>query len=110
MGFNPMAFAWENVARREMKITVYSLPDCVQCNQTKKVFDRENVTYNSIDLATDDEAMAKVREMGYASAPVIVAGDKHWSGFRIEKIKSVIKEIEAEIRLVMEAPPTFLLG
>ena len=60
------------------------------------MFDRDKVNYNAIDLSTDEEAMDKIKEMGYTAAPVVIAGDHHWSGFRIEKIKGVIAEVDAE--------------
>ena len=47
-----------------MKITIYSLPDCVQCRQTKVMLDREKINYNAIDLSNDEEAMDKVKELG----------------------------------------------
>jgi glutaredoxin-like protein NrdH len=39
-----------------------------------------------VDLATDEQAMAHVKELGYQSVPVVVDGDRHWSGFRPDKI------------------------
>lgn len=79
-----------------MKVTVYTTPDCVQCNSTKRYFDRHNVAYDTVDLSQDEEALAMVRELGYTAAPVVIAGDKHWSGFRIDKIKNLVAESDLE--------------
>ena len=76
-----------------MKITVYTTANCVQCNSTKRYLDKNNIEYETVDLNENPEAMAMVKEMGYSAAPVVIAGDKHWSGFRIEKIKNLIAEI-----------------
>ena len=53
-----------------MAITVYSKPNCVQCG----------ATYRALD---------------YAQAPVVVAGEDHWSGFRPDKIKALAVAVEA---------------
>lgn len=79
-----------------MKITVYTTPNCVQCNSTKRYFDRHDIPYETVDLSQDEEALKMVRELGHTIAPVVIAGDKHWSGFRIERIKNVIAEIHTE--------------
>jgi glutaredoxin-like protein NrdH len=78
-----------------MKITIYSLPDCVQCDQTKKLFDRNKVAYNVVDVSTDADSLKMIQDLGYSSAPVVIADEKHWSGFRIEKIKDIVAELKA---------------
>ena len=35
---------------------------------------------------TGTEAMARVTELGYRQAPVVIAGEDHWSGFRPDMI------------------------
>jgi len=65
------------------------MPDCPQCNATKKYLDRDNVEYSTVDISTDEEAYALVSSLGYKAAPVVVAGDAHWSGFRPDKIASL---------------------
>ena len=79
-----------------MKITVYTTPNCVQCNSTKRYLDRHNIPYESVDLRQDEQALAMVRELGYTVAPVVIAGDKHWSGFRLDQIKNIIAEVNLE--------------
>jgi glutaredoxin-like protein NrdH len=71
-------------------ITVYSKPACPQCNMTKKVLDKAGLEYSVVDLTQDAEATALVTELGYSSAPVVVAGDQHWSGFRPSMIETLV--------------------
>jgi len=63
-------------------ITVYTTPNCTQCSMTKKHLDSNNIAYTVIDVSTDIASLEYVRSLGYTAAPVVVAGDKHWSGFR----------------------------
>mgnify|MGYP001293846043 CR=1 FL=1 len=75
-------------------IIVYSKPACVQCTATTRELDRKGIAYKYIDLTKDDEAMSTVRDMGYMQAPVVVAGSEHWSGFRPDKIGSLLAQEE----------------
>ncbi|EKT59461.1 glutaredoxin-like protein NrdH [Providencia sneebia] len=63
-------------------ITIYSKPDCVQCNATYQALDRKSIPYQVIDLTQDQEALLFVRQLGYQQVPVVVADQEHWSGFR----------------------------
>jgi glutaredoxin-like protein NrdH len=69
--------------------TVYTKPSCVQCEQTKKLLDKNGVEYTIIDISKDQEAFDKVVAMGFASAPVVISGDQSWAGFQPDKINSI---------------------
>lgn len=77
-------------------VTIYTTPNCVACRQTKKVFDRLGVVYDSIDLSLHPEQAELFREAGLLQAPIVVAGERRWSGFRLEKIQSLAKAIAGE--------------
>jgi glutaredoxin-like protein NrdH len=74
---------------RIMSIIIYSKPDCVQCNATYRALDRQGIAYQVIDLTTDDTALNHVKSLGYQQVPVIVAGDRHWSGFRPDLLSTL---------------------
>ena len=78
-----------------MTITVYSKPNCVQCTATYRALDKSGIAYSTVDLTVDAEALDQVRALGYAQAPVVVAGENHWSGFRPDKIKTLAAVAEA---------------
>jgi len=69
-----------------MTITVYSKPACVQCTATTRALDARGIDYSVVDLTEDAEAMARVQALGYRQAPVVVAGEAHWAGFRPDMI------------------------
>lgn len=69
-----------------MSITVYSKPACVQCTATTRALDARGLAYDVIDLTEDAAAMARVVALGYRQAPVVVAGEAHWAGFRPDMI------------------------
>ena len=72
-----------------MTITVYSKPACVQCTATTRALEARGLAYQLIDLTEDDDAMELVSSMGYRQAPVVVAGEAHWAGFRPDMIGSL---------------------
>lgn len=72
-----------------MTITVYSKPACVQCTATTRALEARGLAYQLIDLTEDDAAMEMVTSLGYRQAPVVVAGEAHWAGFRSDMIGSL---------------------
>ena len=75
-------------------ITVYTKPNCVQCTATFKALDKAGIAYAKVDISVDAQARDYVMALGYLQAPVVMAGDDHWSGFRPDRIKAVCDEAE----------------
>jgi glutaredoxin-like protein NrdH len=74
-------------------VTVYTKPACVQCTATKKALDKAGILgYRLVDITEDPDARDFVMSLGYTSAPVVVAGSEHWSGFRPDRIKAVVSQ------------------
>ena len=74
-----------------MTITVYTKPACVQCNATYKALEKQGIAYEKVDISLDTEARDYVMALGYLQAPVVVAGNEHWSGFRPDRIKALCR-------------------
>ena len=72
-----------------MNITVYTKPACVQCTATYRALDKAGIEYDVVDISENPEARDYVMALGYLQAPVVVAGDETWSGFRPERIKAL---------------------
>ena len=58
-----------------MVVTVYTKPQCVQCNMTYRALDAKGINYHKVDITEDDRALAKVKSLGYMQAPVVIAGE-----------------------------------
>lgn len=71
-------------------IIVYTLPACVQCDTTKRYLTRAEIPFTIIDLSADPAALEYVQTLGYTSAPVVIAGNQHWSGFRADKLAHLV--------------------
>ncbi|SKO15301.1 redoxin NrdH [Mycobacteroides abscessus] len=73
-------------------VTVYTKPACVQCNATYKALEKQGIAYEVIDITEKPEARDYVIALGYQQAPVVVAGEHHWSGFRPDHIKALVAQ------------------
>ena len=62
---------------------------CVQCTATYRALDRIGVSYEIVDISEDADALDHVRGLGYMQVPVVVAGERHWAGFRPDMIGSI---------------------
>ncbi|MBG6085851.1 glutaredoxin-like protein NrdH [Zhihengliuella flava] len=60
---------------------------------TKSWLDKNNVTYKTVDLSEDPQALAAVKGLGYMGAPVVIVSrgdtrdESHWYGFRVDLLK-----------------------
>jgi glutaredoxin-like protein NrdH len=77
---------------KTVEITVYTKPGCVQCDATCKALDKKRATYQKVDITRNPGARECVIELGYLQAPVVVAGDQHWSGFSPDGIEQLAKQ------------------
>lgn len=73
-------------------VTLYTKPNCPQCVQTQRRLDDAGVNYVTHDVTADQAAHDFVTGLGYLQAPVVHAGeDNHWSGFRPDRIKALVR-------------------
>lgn len=70
--------------------TVYTKPQCVQCDMTKRLMDKIGVAYQTVDIIENPDEMQKLIDMGYRAAPVVMTADgESWAGFQPEKINQL---------------------
>jgi glutaredoxin-like protein NrdH len=70
--------------------TVYTKPDCPNCDRTKEYFDSKGISYTAVDITKVPAALAYItEELGYSQAPVVVNNtddQDHWAGLRRDKL------------------------
>ena len=76
-------------------MTVYTNPGCVQCDATRKYLTDRNTRFETVDLSTDELALAAVKDLGYLQAPVVFVrypngSETHWSGFQPSRLDGFI--------------------
>ena len=71
------------------EITVYSKPDCIKCEMTKRYLTDKGVQFTEVDVLEDTEALQMLRDEGYTELPVVdVNGEVH-TGFRPDVLSKV---------------------
>lgn len=71
-------------------ITVYTKSSCQACKLTYHLLEKTGIDYDVVDISQDPAALEYVQSLGYKSAPVVVAGEAHWDGFRPDRIKALV--------------------
>ncbi|MCW6663927.1 glutaredoxin-like protein NrdH [Aerococcaceae bacterium NML190073] len=73
------------------EIKVYSKPNCMQCDFTKKWLQDNGVMYEELDVEKQPTALEEVIALGYKSLPVVyVDSDNHWFGFRPHRLEGLL--------------------
>jgi glutaredoxin-like protein NrdH len=55
--------------------------------------DSKGIEYEVLDLSADENALEAVKSLGYLQAPVVIADEDHWSGFRPDKIEELAQRL-----------------
>ena len=74
-----------------MMITVFSKPNCMQCNFTKKYLNDKGIKFEEIDVFKDDKALAMLRDKGFSQMPVVDVNGEFHTGFQPNVLAKVVK-------------------
>ena len=68
--------------------TIYSKPNCPQCQSTEEAFKNKNIKYQKIDITKDEEHRQKAVATGMRSMPIVISpeGNPLWCGFRPDEL------------------------
>lgn len=73
------------------KVTVYSKPNCVQCNFTKQFLSANEIEYTEINVMEDEKALEHVKSLGFSGLPVVeIDGLEPFNGFRPDVLETLI--------------------
>ena len=74
----------------ERPVTVYTKPDCVQCDATKRTLSKHDIPFIEIDLSDNMEVLDRLKAAGWMRAPIVETADgETWSGFRPDRIRDL---------------------
>lgn len=65
-------------------VTIYSKPQCPQCDATYRALDKKKIPYTKKQLT--EQLTNQFKEQGFMSAPIVTTSNDSWSGFRPDKI------------------------
>lgn len=70
-----------------MKISVFTKPGCQPCRMTKKFLSEHDIAFEEVDGL---EHIDELREEGFAQFPIVKTETDSWSGFRPDKLKTLV--------------------
>ncbi|RLK63734.1 glutaredoxin-like protein NrdH [Atopobacter sp. AH10] len=74
-----------------MTLTIYSKPNCMQCNFTKRFLKDKGIEFIEKDITVSEEALQEVKDLGFQSVPVVKNSDgEAFAGFNPERLESLI--------------------
>ena len=77
-------------------LTVYSKPNCMQCEMTKIWLNQNKIPFKTVDTKANPEALELLRHYGWQTLPVVAIDDelsdetKTWAGFQIDKLEALL--------------------
>ena len=77
-----------------MNVIVWSKPNCVQCDATKRYLTKHEVPYEAREMTPD--MIEEFKDKGFMSAPIVATGKDMWAGFRMSKLEGLVKEYKSE--------------
>lgn len=76
----------------DKKIKIYSSPTCTYCMALKKFFDKNDVEYEEVNVAEDQEALQEMKEKsGQLGVPVTEIGEDIVIGFDKRTISKLLE-------------------
>ena len=78
-----------------MKVTIWTKSMCVQCDMTKKQFERLGIAYEEQSLEENPLVLEGFKAQGLLAAPIVTTDTKAWSGFRLDKIQSLDRYLKS---------------
>ena len=80
-----------------MIITLFTTPNCQQCNASKRKLKLLGLPHRLIDVSQSPQDLAQLKSMGYTHAPVtlVEAGGvrRHWYGYDPTALESLSKGV-----------------
>ena len=77
-------------------LTVYSRPNCMQCEMTKMWLKQNDIPFEAVDIEANPGVLELLKHYGYSSLPVVAIDDelsdetKTWAGFQIDKLEALL--------------------
>lgn len=92
-----MTTATTSATRPSEGLTVWSKPNCQQCDATKRFLDKRQIEFEAKNLLEHPEQVAQFQEMNLLQAPIVVTPDDIWSGFRPDRLDDAIARLGLEV-------------
>lgn len=71
-----------------MNVKIYTSPTCPYCLMAKKFMEKNNITFEEIDVSNDEKAATEImKKSGHIGVPIIEVDGFYIAGFDEEELK-----------------------
>ena len=73
-------------------LTVYSKPNCIQCEMTKIWLDQNKIQYESVNVYDHPEKLEEIKLNGFQQLQVVTLDEyfeNAWSGFNVDRLEEL---------------------
>lgn len=78
--------------KRELKVLIYSSPDCAYCYTVKSFLEDNELEYEEINIYEDDEGYEEMKRISkQEDVPVTVIGENIVVGWDKERLKELLE-------------------
>ena len=73
-------------------LTVYSKPNCIQCEMTKIWLDQNKIQYEQVNVYDHPEKLEEIKLNGFQQLPVVTLDEyfeNAWSGFNVDRLEEL---------------------
>ncbi|MBC9706668.1 MAG: glutaredoxin family protein [Enterococcus sp.] len=70
-------------------VIVYTKDKCPGCKATMRSLTKKNIAFEALSIEDTPGARDMIKNLGYMQAPVVIAGDEHWSGYNPDRIEAL---------------------
>lgn len=70
-------------------ITVYSKPNCMQCEMTKMWLNQNKIPYDTVDVIANPKELEKIKLLGFQAMPVVTLDNDFnnaWVGYNLDRL------------------------
>lgn len=78
-------------------LTVYSKPNCIQCEMTKMWLTQNKIPFETVDTESNPEALELLSHYGWQTLPVVAIDDefdnpnKALTGFQVDRLERLME-------------------
>ena len=73
-------------------LTVYSKPNCIQCEMTKMWLTQNKIQFESVDVSEHPEKLEEIKLNGFQQLPTVTLDEyfyNAWSGFNVDRLEEL---------------------
>lgn len=81
---------------KRMSLTIYGQPDCGPCKSVTRKLDKENVSYDYVDITQNAAARARLRTAGMEQTPVAQTPTEIFPATDVARLNTAIEQVRSQ--------------